>query len=358
MANFMKIYFFIVTAFFFFVCQVSHARNKAYSFNKGRTKELLSLKLIIEKQNKKIDRLHQQINQIERKLGENNQFYLSLIKKRKLYINQVYSLEKKLHENEKKLKERHTKAQHVLEKYLINVLDENQNSANLLEHKLLAAILKKKIKMFAEEIAYNQVLQEKIADVKGKINDFFSKEQELTNLLNRLENKKKSMAEMYVSYMKTKGDYQKKYSKLKRKIHLGKNNFRKIKNKIKKFLRPLKEYTEMKYKNKGITFKFLGSNPLHVAQNGKVVYVGNLSTYGNVIILDHGDQTRSILLGDLLPQVKVGKEVKKGGILGRTKDLGVTYGKVYFEVRIENKIQNTIYLMDKKSNKKQYAKQI
>jgi septal ring factor EnvC (AmiA/AmiB activator) len=63
---------------------------------------------------------------------------------------------------------------------------------------------------------------------------------------------------------------------------------------------------------------------------GKVVYSGKIGGYGQLLILDHGDQYYSLVgqLGEALKNE--GEEVKEGETIGRSAFDGTP---VYFEIR-------------------------
>jgi len=65
-------------------------------------------------------------------------------------------------------------------------------------------------------------------------------------------------------------------------------------------------------------------------------------------MIEHGNQTRSIFLGQLKSKVKKGQSVAAGEILGYTlaNRKSRELGKLYFEVRKKNIAQNTSLLMD------------
>ena len=103
----------------------------------------------------------------------------------------------------------------------------------------------------------------------------------------------------------------------------------------------------MEYGKKGVTYKFNSRQLVKTSRGGKVIHTGSLSTYGNVVMVDHGNEVKSIYLGQFLPSVKKGQSVVPGESLGKTFDVAKNEGKLYFEVRKKNKAQNTILLLDK-----------
>ena len=116
-----------------------------------------------------------------------------------------------------------------------------------------------------------------------------------------------------------------------------------------RFKSPLESFLKIEYNQKGVTFKYKGKLPLKAAASGKIVYKGVLSNFGNVLMIDHGKQTRTIILGKFSSNSKKGSVVKKGQILGYTRGSRLKEEKLYFEVRKKNKVQNTFQLIERKS---------
>jgi septal ring factor EnvC (AmiA/AmiB activator) len=108
----------------------------------------------------------------------------------------------------------------------------------------------------------------------------------------------------------------------------------------------------MEYQKKGVTYNFHGKNEIRAPKGGKVVYTGALANYGNVLMIDHGNDTRTVLLGQFDYAVKNGDAVKEFQVVGHTNprsNNGLGEGRIYFEIRKNNLAQNTYLLLDKKS---------
>ena len=118
------------------------------------------------------------------------------------------------------------------------------------------------------------------------------------------------------------------------------------------FSAPLSLYQGFEYQKKGVTFNFEGKNEVRAPKGGKVAYTGSLASYGNVLIIDHGNDTRTVLLGQFDYTVKNGDPIKASQLIGYTNprsNNGLGSGKIYFEVRKNNLAQNTYLLLDKKT---------
>lgn len=84
--------------------------------------------------------------------------------------------------------------------------------------------------------------------------------------------------------------------------------------------------------NKGILFKASNSN-IYSITNGDVLYVGTLPGFGQMIVIDHGDNYVSIYAG-LLAKVHKGERVNSGQIIGNSgSPNNQPMGGVYFELR-------------------------
>src|SRR5690606_24095673 len=92
---------------------------------------------------------------------------------------------------------------------------------------------------------------------------------------------------------------------------------------------------------KGVTYYFRGERPIFAAKAGKVIYRGELASYGQVIMIDHGASIRSVLLGNISFKILKGDLVSKGTILGYTRGNAMEKSSLYFEIRKKNIAQNT-----------------
>jgi septal ring factor EnvC (AmiA/AmiB activator) len=82
--------------------------------------------------------------------------------------------------------------------------------------------------------------------------------------------------------------------------------------------------------HKGVDIQAGAGNPVRAVYPGKVVYSGTIGGYGQLLIVDHGDQYYSLVgqLGEAMK--KEGDEVKEGETIGRSALDGTP---VYFEIR-------------------------
>jgi len=86
-------------------------------------------------------------------------------------------------------------------------------------------------------------------------------------------------------------------------------------------------------KNNGILFAAPDTAPVYSISNGKVMYAGTLAGFGQMVIIDNGDNYTSIYAG-ILPQVQKGQNVtRKMVIASAGNSSNQPMGGVYFELR-------------------------
>jgi septal ring factor EnvC (AmiA/AmiB activator) len=84
----------------------------------------------------------------------------------------------------------------------------------------------------------------------------------------------------------------------------------------------------------GINIKTLSGSEIYAIYSGKVVYAGQLKGYGNLIIIDHGDQYYSLISRAAELYKKEGDIVSTGEVIGVMDDQGGLLGEgLHFEIR-------------------------
>jgi septal ring factor EnvC (AmiA/AmiB activator) len=93
----------------------------------------------------------------------------------------------------------------------------------------------------------------------------------------------------------------------------------------------------------GIDIQAPAGTEIRSIYTGRVIYVGNLKGYGNIMILDHGDKYYSLYAHASKFFKEVGGLVKKGETIGLVGAVGYLLGEcLYFEIRNGGKPENPL----------------
>ncbi len=98
---------------------------------------------------------------------------------------------------------------------------------------------------------------------------------------------------------------------------------------------PRKQDGSMSYvRHTGLTWKVPTGTPVKCVASGLVVFAGRFEGYGNMVIVDHGQEYHSLYAHLNSLDVEVGQAVKRGGLIGKSGETGSFEGpKLYFELR-------------------------
>jgi len=80
---------------------------------------------------------------------------------------------------------------------------------------------------------------------------------------------------------------------------------------------------------------------VRATESGTVIYAGTLGGYGRMIIIDHGGGVASLYAHLSSINVKVGRDVGRGQVIGRIGTTGMSTGPhLHFEIRVDGKTEN------------------
>jgi murein DD-endopeptidase MepM/ murein hydrolase activator NlpD len=270
---------------------------------------------------------------------------------------------------------------------LLNKLEKAESSSDLLSRKILVENLQRRLLDLDGMMKTNKAVQDDVERLYLRLEDSMRTEKELLSVMSELEQRKKDLHANIESSNLKKSDAQNHFDEMKNKMAMERESLHKSQLKEKlmpvqiteeikipsqtqtaqgspssasarasvagaDFFTPISLYQGMDYQKKGVTFNFQGKNEVRAPKAGKVVYTGSLASYGNVLMIDHGNDTRTVLLGQFDYNVKNGDPIQASQIVGYTNPRsqnGLGDGKIYFEVRKNNLAQNTYLLLDKKT---------
>lgn len=339
---------------------------------------VFEMKRKLLQQNKMIQEMNKEVGHVEMSLGIQNKKYLKLAEERAKIEETLNTARKNADLDNQNLKKNYNETKQILMGVLLNKLEKTESSSDLLSRKILVENLQRRLSDLDGMMKTNKVVQEDVDRLYLRLEDSMSTEKELVSLMNELEIRKKELhANLEVENQK-KSEAQSRFDETKNmkameRISLQKNQLREklqpvqITEEIRipsqpvaggvqlaggDFLPPIGQHQGIDYAKKGVTFNFQGKNEVHAPKGGKVVYTGSLASYGNVLMIDHGNDTRTVLLGQFDYSVKNGDRIEASQIVGYTNPKnqnGLGDGKIYFEVRKNNLAQNTYLLLDKKT---------
>lgn len=309
-----------------------------------------SLKDKLAKQVSVTSELGAKIRTIEKDLGGINDDYLVKTKEIKKLDKIIIKMRQNLSHSASDISESYGATKKILNHYLLEIVDDRTQD-KLLKRKIYVKLLQKKLEDLTTAQKGSQTLLVTLKEYEDRLDQSKKDEGALYSLLVDLEEQKKSLGQQYVSQLEEKNAYEESLEEAIARRKVRSKKIRVHRSHIRISLRkPLDSYISAKGSKKGVTFKFNKVAPVYASGSGKVVYAGELASYGRVIMVDHGQEIRSVILGDLSIRVKKGDMIRKGSVLAYTNsDPGLTKS-LYYEVRKKNIAQNTLNIL-KKSNK-------
>lgn len=372
------------TIFLFAFSLLSTTTVLAVEANAETTKDsklnLFDMKRRLEDQNRKIISLTKEMNKLELELGMQNKKYLKQADSRTKLEEALNIAKKNIDLDSANLKKNYNETKAILMGLLLNKLEKTESPSDLLARKVLITNLQTRMVELDGLMRSNKNVEGGVNDLYKRLESSVQTEKDLVAIMNDLEQKKKDIKQAIMDENARRDQYSTEFDELKNKLAIEKDTDRRSRKKEQLkpvqvteeikipshgetqdsnqnvsgggYRAPLYSHSGIEYNQKGVTFKFQGKNEVLATRPGKIVYTGSLANYGNVIMIDHGNDTRTVLLGQFDAAVKNGEMVKESQVLGYTNPRsanGIGDGKIYFEVRKNNLAQNTYLLLDKKT---------
>lgn len=339
---------------------------------------VFQMKRKLQDQNKEILKLTKEVNNVEVTLGMNNKKYLQLAEERAKIEESLASARRNADFDSETLKKSYSQTKTLLMGVLLNKLENTEQSSDILARKIMIERLQKRLVDLDGMMKTNKDLQGNVDSLYAKLQESMDTEKELLAVMGELEERKRELRDTLASKTKSTEDVRLRLDEEKNKLAMNQKSVQRekireqvapmqITEEIKipsqpgssgtsassdQFRGPIASYQNMEYQKKGVTYNFHGKNEIRAPKGGKVVYTGALANYGNVLMIDHGNDTRTVLLGQFDYAVKNGDAVKQYQVVGHTNprsNNGLGEGRIYFEVRKNNLAQNTYLLLDQKS---------
>lgn len=289
------------------------------------------------------------LSTLEKEIGSKNNLYLSSLQAIKQFESDVGLYKEALKKKRVEVEEAEKENRKILQSYL---LESENDTTEAWQKKVHLELLKQaQIKLLNKKTELTS-FETKVAEFDQKLSELRKNEEELADVLKELEERKKVAMETYLAKVEKKKTIETKVHKARVQKRLAK-----VKKQLsdapivaskpdRLFARPVDDYLTFTTSKKGVTFKYQATQPVKAVGGGKVVYAGDLSAYGQVVLIDHGNDLRTVLLGKMNIKVKKNDTVRGGDILAYTVNDSKEAQNLYFEVRKKNTAQNTILWLD------------
>jgi septal ring factor EnvC (AmiA/AmiB activator) len=306
------------------------------------------IRLNLKAEKSKLSKIAKEMAKVEKELEKSNRSVLQLGKKKVTLEQNLYSLKRSLLTSMSNLGSRKSELKRLLRSVTVNTLDSTDSPEQMLAKKILILNLKKRLSNFQSQMKKTRKAQQQLQKVEASLKLYIAKEELLLDSIAQLESSKRKRSGEYVLVKSRYEKFLKKWQRVKVKKSRTSGG-KKLRTSLGTFRPPIESHKALDFRKKGVTFLFSKRQPVIASRSGKVIHSGSLSTYGNVLMLDHGKDTISVCLGDFKAQVAKGKKVRAGDVIGYTFKPKRKDSKLYFEVRIKDKAQATIHLLDEKA---------
>jgi septal ring factor EnvC (AmiA/AmiB activator) len=289
------------------------------------------------------------LSTLEKEIGSKNNLYLSSLEQIKQFESDVKLYRDELKNKQTELKEAQVENKRILQNYLLESENDTTEPWQRKVHLELLKQAQNKLKTKETELTG---FQSKVAEFEEKLLVLHKNEEELGSVIKELETRKKTAMDSYLAKVETKKKFESKVQtqKLEKRIAVVKKQLSDAPIVAKKpdryFQKPVEDFLSYTASPKGVTFKYQATQPVKAVGEGKIVFAGDLAAYGQVVLIDHGNELRTVLLGKMNIKVKKNDTVHDGDILAYTVNDTKEAQNLYFEVRKKNTAQNTILWLE------------
>lgn len=322
----------------------------------GRGINIESLKDDLNKRSFKVTKIAATINSLDQSIGKNNKKYLDKRQELSELEEKLSDLNKELEVAANHVSKEYELTNKVFRQYLLDRIDKKDEN-QILKDKIYIETLSFQLEELNHTQFESNKMLKQVNELGIKLDSIKSDEQTLYEIIVELENNKKEKSQEYLTQLERKNTIREKLEKAlaRNKVAKKKNSKRKVRKKkykissfSKKNMRlPIEGFSSFKGGNKGVTFTFDKVSPVMASSSGHVAYSGELASYGKIIMIDHGNDLRSLVLGDIKINVKKGDFVNKGQVLAYTISEPGLSKKLYYELRKKDVAQNTLKILKK-----------
>lgn len=277
-------------------------------------------------------RLQSSMSDSEKQIRAKSLEYKTVIGELNIFDDKLKVIEYTLFEYKQKVKLDYQKIQNSWNLLVMQQADYQRHTEYLLTHRQIINDMKSKVVRLKNNITWATKLEGDLAVTKKTSSQIKMKADLLLSLIQHLEEDKINLIGKIHQQENTEVEIE------------NKNINNVLENKIaegeflmnKSFTLPINKFSRFERSEHGVNFYFTNDALLLAPANGKVIYVGELSNYGHVIMIEHDKKMISVLLGDLEADVEETSIVTQGSIIGKLaadRDGGTK--SLYYEIRNE-----------------------
>lgn len=282
------------------------------------------------------------LNALEKNLGQHNNKYLAAIERIRVFETDVVTYQQRLTEVKAEAIKREQEMASILRSHALAMVEDEIVPDEA--YKKLAEENRARAQAATREA---EALEKILAEFNERLATLRADEQELLKLSQDLEAKKRQMTEVYLAKLEERQKLEIREQKQKITTRFSAIKRAEVTGALipasLKFRSPVLSWNEVIPSDKGITYKLGKMQPIAAPREGRVAYNGELASYGKVLMIDHGDDIRTVMLGRFTSNLEKNAHVKVGDVLGQTEG---TADSLYFEVRKKNVAQKTIHWME------------
>ncbi|MFZ4712290.1 MAG: murein hydrolase activator EnvC family protein [Bacteriovoracaceae bacterium] len=321
----------------------------------------------------KVQLLEKQMVQLDQMLTAKNSEIESYSEKLTSAHEKIDTLKSEAKPMQEELSKLELELKKLVKQYVVTKLDDEENPANLYAQKMMIQVISLDLEKLRIKKMENESSDKQIKEAEENLLSMLKTKETLQSLMAEMKGKKEALAfdleEAKLAPVRvvvatpvptaTANAYKSPVKTIVTAKTVSKNSnsedlFKIVPETISddkeihsQFSSPINNFIEVANSAKGVTFTFSEVAQVVAPGAGEVVFAGELSTYGNVVMIDHGGEIRTVLLGNFQPKVRKHDKLNAGELIGYTEIDSNKKNTLYFEVRKKNVAQNTVRYLNK-----------
>lgn len=293
-----------------------------------------------------------QVNSIEKNLGEKQSVFNAKLKELNELEIQSQNLKKNLAEQRLLIKAEFTKLKEEIHLLLVQQVDENYNQEMALNQKILTTHIKNQMQVLATLLERSKMLDQEWTELNNRHDDCKKSVEILNQLVTKLETNKSNLLN-HLNRQKQTWEQQEQI-KIRDTLEQEQKQMVTTDQALnqaaltqEQFNSPCQNCHKFAISDSGVNLFYQGATPIVAPKEGKISYIGTLSTYGTVILIDHDHNLKSVILGQFVVTAQAGQTVRAGELIAQANNPkeGLQKQAIYYEVRKDEKPQDTLKLL-------------